>query len=158
MEALKGEGVNDLGATGYCFGGMFWFLNFVLTTKDINQLGFVWLGRYAFDLAFNKVIKVAVASHPSLLKIPDDLEVSSFCFSSISLFHVSLFISSARLSYILSYRPVHIFWPCRFINLTFKTLEIPRHFKSSSPYQLVWSWSTIPTRSMCESRWDSWRW
>jgi len=51
VEALKSAGVNDLAATGYCFGG-----------------------RYAFDLAFDKVIKVAVVSHPSLLKIPDDLE------------------------------------------------------------------------------------
>jgi hypothetical protein len=33
--------------------------------------------RYVFDLAFENVSHVAVVSHPSLLKIPDDLEVSS---------------------------------------------------------------------------------
>ena len=32
--------------------------------------------RYVFDLAFENVNHVAVVSHPSLLKIPDDLEVS----------------------------------------------------------------------------------
>jgi hypothetical protein len=31
--------------------------------------------RYVFDLAFEDVIYVAVIAHPSLLKIPDDLEV-----------------------------------------------------------------------------------
>lgn len=36
---------------------------------------FVNLARYAFDLAFDDVIKVAVATHPSLLQIPEDLEV-----------------------------------------------------------------------------------
>jgi dienelactone hydrolase len=51
VEALKSEGVTELAATGYCFGG-----------------------RYTFDLAFEDVIKVAVVSHPSLLKVPDDLE------------------------------------------------------------------------------------
>jgi len=51
VEALKSEGVTDFAATGYCFGG-----------------------RYTFDLAFENVIKVVVVSHPSLLKIPEDLE------------------------------------------------------------------------------------
>jgi len=51
VEALKSAGVTDLAATGYCFGG-----------------------RYTFDLAFENVIKVAVVSHPSFLKVPDDLE------------------------------------------------------------------------------------
>jgi len=32
-------------------------------------------GRYTFDLAFDKVIKVAAVAHPSLLKVPEDLEV-----------------------------------------------------------------------------------
>lgn len=31
--------------------------------------------RYTFDIAYDKVIKVAVVAHPSLLKIPEDLEV-----------------------------------------------------------------------------------
>jgi len=51
LEALKAEGVTSLAATGYCFGG-----------------------RYVFDLAFENIIKVAIVSHPSLLKVPEDLE------------------------------------------------------------------------------------
>jgi len=51
LEALKSEGVTELAATGYCYGG-----------------------RYVFDLAFENIIKVAVVSHPSLLKVPEDLE------------------------------------------------------------------------------------
>ncbi|KAK7050315.1 dienelactone hydrolase endo-1,3,1,4-beta-D-glucanase [Favolaschia claudopus] len=51
IAALKSEGITSLGATGYCFGG-----------------------RYTFDLAFDRVISVAVVSHPSLLKVPEDLE------------------------------------------------------------------------------------
>ncbi|RDB15818.1 Protein AIM2 [Hypsizygus marmoreus] len=51
IAALKEEGVTTFAAVGYCFGG-----------------------RYVFDLGFDNVIKVAATSHPSLLKIPDDLE------------------------------------------------------------------------------------
>jgi dienelactone hydrolase len=51
VEALKSAGVTDFAAVGYCFGG-----------------------RYTFDLAFENIIKVAVVAHPSLLKVPDDLE------------------------------------------------------------------------------------
>ncbi|KAF9485529.1 dienelactone hydrolase endo-1,3,1,4-beta-D-glucanase [Pholiota conissans] len=51
INALKAEGITTFGATGYCFGG-----------------------RYVFDLAFENIIKVGVVSHPSLLKVPDDLE------------------------------------------------------------------------------------
>jgi len=51
VEALKSEGVTELAATGYCFGG-----------------------RYVFDLAFDHDIKVSVVSHPSLLKVPEDIE------------------------------------------------------------------------------------
>jgi len=51
VEALKSVGVTEFAATGYCFGG-----------------------RYTFDLAFENIIKVAVVSHPSLLKVPEDLE------------------------------------------------------------------------------------
>ncbi|THV04733.1 alpha/beta-hydrolase [Dendrothele bispora CBS 962.96] len=51
ISALKEEGVTQFAATGYCFGG-----------------------RYCFDLAFDHVIKATVVAHPSLLKIPDDLE------------------------------------------------------------------------------------
>ena len=83
MEALKSEGVIELAATGYCFGGIFWF-QIILITKDTKW--FIWLGRYTFDLAFESVIKVAVVSHPSLLKVPEDLEVWSVWFSSVSFF------------------------------------------------------------------------
>ncbi|KAG2142850.1 dienelactone hydrolase [Suillus bovinus] len=48
---LKEEGVTKFGATGYCFGG-----------------------RYTFDLAFENIIQCTVVSHPSFLRIPDDLE------------------------------------------------------------------------------------
>ncbi|KAF8628949.1 hypothetical protein AX15_003625 [Amanita polypyramis BW_CC] len=51
IAALKEQGVKKFGATGYCFGA-----------------------RYAFNLAFENVIDVVVASHPSLLKVPEDLE------------------------------------------------------------------------------------
>jgi len=49
--ALKADGVSEIAASGYCFGA-----------------------RYTFDLAFDRVIKVAVVAHPSLLKRPEDLE------------------------------------------------------------------------------------
>ncbi|KAG2354493.1 hypothetical protein BDR07DRAFT_1366006, partial [Suillus spraguei] len=51
IAVLKEEGVTKFGATGYCFGG-----------------------RYTFDLAFENIIQCSVVSHPSFLKIPDDLE------------------------------------------------------------------------------------
>jgi len=51
IDALKEQGITAFGATGYCFGG-----------------------RYVFDLAFENIIKVGVVSHPSLLKVPEDLE------------------------------------------------------------------------------------
>jgi len=50
IDLLKAQGINEFGATGYCFGG-----------------------RYVFNLAFKNAIKVGVVSHPSLLKVPDDL-------------------------------------------------------------------------------------
>jgi len=51
ITALKEQGVTAFAAVGYCFGG-----------------------RYAFDLAFDNVIKVAAVAHPSLLKVPEDIE------------------------------------------------------------------------------------
>ncbi|KAI9573852.1 dienelactone hydrolase [Boletus coccyginus] len=51
IRALREQGMTQFAATGYCFGG-----------------------RYTFDLAFDKVIKVAAIAHPSLLKVPEDLE------------------------------------------------------------------------------------
>jgi len=51
INALKEQGVTSFAATGYCFGG-----------------------RFVFNLAFDNVIKVAIASHPSALQCPADLE------------------------------------------------------------------------------------
>lgn len=34
------------------------------------------LGRFAFDLAFDHVVKAVIVAHPSLLTSPADLEVS----------------------------------------------------------------------------------
>ncbi|KZW03100.1 alpha/beta-hydrolase [Exidia glandulosa HHB12029] len=49
IASLKAQGVSKFGATGYCFGG-----------------------RYALDLAQNNAVHVAIISHPSLLKVPED--------------------------------------------------------------------------------------
>ncbi|KAL1692439.1 dienelactone hydrolase [Schizophyllum commune] len=51
IAGLKEQGVTTFGAVGYCLGG-----------------------RYVFDLAFDGVIKAAAVAHPSLLKIPEDIE------------------------------------------------------------------------------------
>jgi len=51
VAALKAQGVTTFVASGHCFGA-----------------------RYVFDLAFDNVLHTAVVSHPSLLKVPDDLE------------------------------------------------------------------------------------
>ncbi|KAH9840050.1 alpha/beta-hydrolase [Rhodofomes roseus] len=40
----------------------------------IAILGFCYGARPAFDLAFNNTVSVVVVSHPSLLKVPDDIE------------------------------------------------------------------------------------
>ena len=54
IEALKAEGVTKFGAVGYCYGG-----------------------RVAFDLAFAGEVHAVAVAHPSLLKTPDDLNVSA---------------------------------------------------------------------------------
>ncbi|KAF9264325.1 dienelactone hydrolase endo-1,3,1,4-beta-D-glucanase [Marasmius fiardii PR-910] len=51
IEALKGDGITEFAATGYCWGG-----------------------RYTFDLAFESIITTAIVSHPSRLKVPEDLQ------------------------------------------------------------------------------------
>ncbi|CAL1702668.1 unnamed protein product [Somion occarium] len=51
IDALKAEGVTKFGAVAFCYGG-----------------------RLAFDLAFKGSLDVVVANHPSLLKVPEDLE------------------------------------------------------------------------------------
>ncbi|KAF5362197.1 hypothetical protein D9756_002692 [Leucocoprinus leucothites] len=42
--------------------------------KEFVAVGYCFGGRYVFDLAFENVIKASVVCHPSLLKVPDDLE------------------------------------------------------------------------------------
>ncbi|KAI6044451.1 hypothetical protein EDC04DRAFT_2865923 [Pisolithus marmoratus] len=42
--------------------------------KDLGVIGTDATGRYGFDLAFENITKVTVVSHPSLLKVPEDLE------------------------------------------------------------------------------------
>ena len=51
-DALAAEGVERVAALGFCFGA-----------------------RAAFDLAFAGEVQVVGVSHPSLLKIPEDLTV-----------------------------------------------------------------------------------
>ncbi|KAJ3873906.1 dienelactone hydrolase [Lentinula edodes] len=51
IAALKEQGVTTFASTGYCYGG-----------------------RLVFDLAFENITSASIASHPSLLKSPDDLE------------------------------------------------------------------------------------
>lgn len=56
LAALKADGITKIGAIGFCYGA-----------------------RPAFDLAYNGEVDVVGVSHPSLLKIPDDLEVRRMC-------------------------------------------------------------------------------
>ncbi|KIK62366.1 hypothetical protein GYMLUDRAFT_41788 [Collybiopsis luxurians FD-317 M1] len=51
IAALKEKGIQSFGATGYCFGAA-----------------------YTVPLAIENVIQVAAVSHPSRLKVPEDLE------------------------------------------------------------------------------------
>lgn len=52
LAALRENGVTKIGVTGYYYGA-----------------------RTGFNLAFENAITALVVSHPSLLKIPDDIEV-----------------------------------------------------------------------------------
>ena len=52
IPALKSSGITTLAALGFCYGA-----------------------RPAFDLAFVNTVSVVVVSHPSLLKVPEDMEV-----------------------------------------------------------------------------------
>ena len=54
IQALKADGVQHFGSTGYCYGG-----------------------RIIFDLVYAGELDVAAMSHPSFIQI-DDLEVRSF--------------------------------------------------------------------------------
>ncbi|KAH0836457.1 chlorocatechol-degradation protein [Lanmaoa asiatica] len=72
ITGLKERGVTQFAATGYCFGGksarlIEWMNERVAEGHNAAP------GRYTFDLAFDKVIKVAAVAHPSLLKVPEDL-------------------------------------------------------------------------------------
>jgi hypothetical protein len=71
MAALKAEGVIEVACSGYCFGGMCSRRH--LSLRD--NLSHSDAARYTFDLAFDRLIKVAVVAHPSLLKRPEDLLV-----------------------------------------------------------------------------------
>ena len=55
ISALKESGVTSFASTGYCYGG-----------------------RLAFDLAYEGLTTATVVSHPSLLQIPADLEVTVY--------------------------------------------------------------------------------
>jgi dienelactone hydrolase len=57
LAALKESGFTKIGVTGYCYGA-----------------------RSGFNLAFENAISALAVSHPSLLKIPDDIEVRALCF------------------------------------------------------------------------------
>ena len=53
LAAIKAQGVTKVGILGYCYGA-----------------------RVAFDLAFENDVDVVAVSHPSLLQVPADFEVS----------------------------------------------------------------------------------
>ncbi len=69
IEGLKAKGITAFGATGYCKS--------YHTDRFLSDKGLGFGGRYVFNLAFDNVISVSVISHPSLLKVPEDLEVRS---------------------------------------------------------------------------------
>ncbi|KAF9061624.1 dienelactone hydrolase endo-1,3,1,4-beta-D-glucanase [Rhodocollybia butyracea] len=51
IDALKADGITEFAAIGYCYGG-----------------------RHVFNLAFENITSLSIANHPSLLKLPVDLE------------------------------------------------------------------------------------
>ena len=55
LAALKESGVTKVGVVGYCYGA-----------------------RIGFNLAFENAITGLAVSHPSLLKVPDDIDVGGF--------------------------------------------------------------------------------
>ena len=64
--------MESFAAVGYCFGGeQYSSLNGIATEFHI--------GRYVFDLAFEHIISAAAVAHPSMLKVPEDLEVRANC-------------------------------------------------------------------------------
>lgn len=56
IPALRSSGITKIAALGFCYGA-----------------------RPAFDLAFVNTVSVVVVSHPSLLMVPEDIEVRTCC-------------------------------------------------------------------------------
>lgn len=81
-----------------------------------------------FDLAFENKIEVAVASHPSILTIPDDLEVGLL---------VRVSIYSVKLTWFLS-RNTRNCLPCRFL-LTRVPLMISFHQQHLHSRTIFWA-------------------
>lgn len=83
VKAMKEQGITKLGAVGYCLGGALIFYSSE-SRRWINGVAHsvaVYTARYVFDCAFDKVVDVAVVTHPSQLQI-QDLEV---CFTRLPL-------------------------------------------------------------------------
>ncbi|KAJ9102624.1 hypothetical protein QFC19_004733 [Naganishia cerealis] len=76
MDGLKEEGVTKFAAVGYCFGvSAFSLLSELLVAEFPSGNYFsVAQGKYAVRLAIQKRISIGMIAHPSLLKIPEDLE------------------------------------------------------------------------------------
>ena len=64
LEVLKAQGVKEFATTGYC-------LRFFFCGVDNNEAWPI----DTFDLAFENLIKVGVVAYPSLINVPQDLEV-----------------------------------------------------------------------------------
>lgn len=75
MKALSEQGVKSFAASGYCFGGRY----VVDLVVDVSPKALSWTVLPTDADAGCRAqpqdkLKVAIASHPSLLKVPDDLE------------------------------------------------------------------------------------
>ena len=74
INALKDSGVTKFAAVGFCFGGT-WIYILPMTAPAPGANPSIPSARYVFDLAFDDMLKVSIVTHPSLLVVPDDLEV-----------------------------------------------------------------------------------
>ena len=101
----------------------------------------MYLGRYTFDLAFEKIIKVAVVAHPFLIKVPDDLEVSSVPFFISSLYAVPLSPAYILFSFLLQ----SFTFPCHSTNFFRNTPPSPK-LPSSSTRALMIHYSHLKHR------------
>lgn len=73
---LRAKGVTEFAAAGFCFGGR-WTVDLVLDVSWGNierETGMVAQARLTLARHSQDVLKVAIVSHPSLLKVPDDFE------------------------------------------------------------------------------------